>query len=226
MSDRRDEPTRDSLDGPTGDGLDRRAALQMFLGLGGLLAALPASAATSGPQAALHAEIEAVLRRTEEIWNSQDFARLKEVWDADDPEPWYVPEEIETSFRTWPAIEKYWSPGRRVLRAFRWQFSNLHVKPLAPDLTLALFDHFYEIDLAVGPPSPPTAGFDRCLTIFRRKPEGWKHILYAQCPLGPDTYVRVLRQKIVQPDFKAYSDSIDAQYRERQGADPGGQPRP
>lgn len=216
------EQTIDPGDG----GLDRRAALQMVLGLAGLAAALPAGATTTSDRQGLHGEIEAVLRRTEAIWNSQDFAALKTVWDADDPEPWYVPEEIQAPFFTWPAIEKYWSPGRRVLRAFRWKFSNLQVKPLAPDLTLAIFDHFYEIDLALGPPTPPTAGFDRCLALFRRKPDGWKHILYAQCPLGPDTYIRALRQKIVEPDFKAFSDEVDARYRERQGGDAGGASRP
>lgn len=207
------------------EGVDRRMALQMMIALGGVAAGLPAAAA-SGSSGPLWTEIDAVLKKTEEIWNSQHFFRLKDVWDADDPEPWYVPEEIVTPFRSWPEIEKYWGPPRRVLRAFRWKFSNLQVKSLAPDLALALFDHFYEIDLAVGPPTPPTAGFDRCLALFRRKPDGWKHILYAQCPLGPDTYIKVLRQKIVQPDFKAFSDQADAAYRERHGSDPGGKPRP
>jgi hypothetical protein len=206
------------------EGLDRRTAIGLVMALGGLAAGLPAAGATGA--GALWSEIDAVLRRTEEIWNSQHFTRLKDVWDADDPEPWYVPEEIETAFRSWPEIEKYWGPPRRVLRAFRWKFSNLHVKSLAPDLALALFDHFYEIELAVGPPSPPTAGFDRCLALFRKKPDGWKHILYAQCPLGPDTYVRVLRQKIVQPDFRDFSNRIDAAYLERHGSDPSGKPRP
>ncbi len=189
-----------------GEGVDRRAAMGMALGLGGLLAVGEAPAADGE----LHAEIGAVLRRTEDIWNSQEFGRLKEVWDASDPEPWYVPEEVETPFFSWPEIERYWSPGRKVLRAFRWQFSNLRVKALAPDLTLAIFDHFYEIQLAVGPPSPPTAGFDRCLALFRRTPAGWRHILYAQCPLGPDTYVRALRQRIVRPDFAAFRDGLES----------------
>ena len=204
--------------------VDRRTA--MALGLAGLAGLFETSAAQ--PAGALHAEIEAVLKRTEEIWNSQHFYRLKDVWDADDPEPWYVPEEITTPFRSWPEIEKYWGPPLRVLRAFRWKFSNLHVKALAPDLTLALFDHFYEIELAVGRPPlpPPTAGFDRCLTLFRKKPDGWKHILYAQCPLGPDTYIRALREKIVQPDFKAFSDEAEARYRERHGAETPQIPEP
>lgn len=206
------------------DGVDRRTALQMMVALGGVAAGVPADAAVGSDH--LLAEIDAVLKKTEEIWNSQQFPRLKEVWDADDPSPWYVPEEIDTPFFSWPEIEKYWGPGRRVLRAFRWKFSNLRVKALAPDLTLALFDHFYEIDLAIGPPTPPTAGFDRCLTLFRQKPDGWKHILYAQCPLGPDTYIRTLRQKIVQPDFKAFSDQVDAAYRRQQGNGTSGKPRP
>lgn len=207
-----------------GAALDRRTALALGL-LGGAGLLDPAGAEAGGT---LHAEIEAVLKRTEEIWNSQHFYRLKDVWDADDPEPWYVPEEITTPFRSWPEIEKYWGPPLRVLRAFRWKFSNLHVKSLAPDLALALFDHFYEIEVAIGRPPlpPPTAGFDRCLTLFRRKPDGWKHILYAQCPLGPDSYIRALREKIVQQDFKAFSDEAEARWRERHGGEKPQIPEP
>lgn len=195
--------------------LDRRAALA--LGLGGLAGLLAESAPAAS--SSLHGEIDAVLKRTEELWNSQHFYKLKDVWDADDPEPWYVPEEIETAFRSWPEIERYWGPPQRVLRAFRWKFSNLHVKSLAPDLALALFDHYYEIEVVIGRPPypPPTAGFDRCLTLFRKKPDGWKHILYAQCPLGPDSYIRALREKIVQPDFRQFSDEMEASYQKQHG---------
>ena len=49
---------------------------------------------------------------------------------------WYVPEEIREPFRSWAEIDGYWGrPGS--LNAFRWQFSNLRVKSLAPDLALA-----------------------------------------------------------------------------------------
>ena len=187
--------------------VDRRQALQLAaVGMLGLGASGWSSQADAGER---HAEIEAVLEETKAIWNSQDFGRLKEMWDADDPDPWYVPEEIPTPFYSWPEIEKYWNPGRKVLKAFRWDFSNLRTKSLSDDLTLAIFDHFYEIELAIGPPSPPTAGFDRCLTLFRKKPEGWRHILYAQCPLGPDTYVRAMREKMVRPDFAEFSRSLN-----------------
>jgi hypothetical protein len=202
------------------ESVDRREAVAMMLALGGLMA-VPAPVAagahttsdTSVPDLKssapdeVHAAIDDVLKKTREIWNSQDFGRLKEVWDASDPEPWYVPEEIETPFFSWPQIEKYWNPGRKVLEAFRWDYANLRVKQLAPDLALALFDHFYEIQLVFGP-KDPTAGFDRVLTLFRKTPEGWRHILYAQCPLGPESYVRALRKEIVRPDFESFRDGL------------------
>jgi hypothetical protein len=200
--------------------VDRREAVALMLALGGLMA-VPAPVAagahttsdTSVPDLKssapdeVHAAIDDVLKKTREIWNSQDFGRLKEVWDASDPEPWYVPEEIETPFFSWPQIEKYWNPGRKVLEAFRWDYANLRVKQLAPDLALALFDHFYEIQLVFGP-KDPTAGFDRVLTLFRKTPEGWRHILYAPCPLGPESYVRAVRKEIVRPDFESFRDGL------------------
>jgi len=201
--------------------IDRREALAMMMALGGMVtAAVPGPAAAGAhmnpaafpevPSSApdeVYRAIDELLKTTREIWNSQDFGRLKEVWDSDDPEPWYVPEEIETPFFAWPALEKYWNPGRKVLEGFRWDYDNLRVKQLAPDLAIAIFDHFYEIQLIFGP-KEPTAGFDRVLTLFRKKPEGWRHILYAQCPLGPESYVRALRKEIVRPDFGEFRDNL------------------
>lgn len=201
--------------------IDRREALAMMMALGGMVTTgVPGQVAAGAPMQPasfpevpssapdeVYEAIDRVLKTTREIWNSQDFGRLKEVWDGDDPEPWYVPEEIEQPFFAWPALEKYWNPGRKVLEGFRWDYDNLRVKQLAPDLAIAIFDHFYEIQLIFGP-KEPTAGFDRVLTLFRKKPEGWRHILYAQCPLGPESYVRALRKQIVRPDFGEFRDNL------------------
>ncbi len=197
---------------------DRREALGLLLALGGLggfmgkaeagghLGPPPVDIPSSAPDEVFNA-INDVLNTTRDIWNSQDFSRLKEVWDADDPEPWYVPEEIEQPFFSWPQLEKYWNPGRKTLKGFRWDYSNLRVKLLDDDLAIAIFDHFFEIQLIFGP-QEPTAGKDRVLTLFRKKPEGWRHILYAQCPLGPENYVRMLRKSLVRPDFEEFRDNL------------------
>lgn len=34
--------------------------------------------------------------------------------------------------------------------------------------------------------------------------EGWRQILYAQCPLGPEAYVRAVREMIVELDFNKF----------------------
>ena len=74
---------------------DRREALGLLLALGGLggfmgkaeagghLGPPPVDIPSSAPDEVFNA-INDVLNTTRDIWNSQDFSRLKEVWDADD----------------------------------------------------------------------------------------------------------------------------------------------
>ncbi len=45
-------------------------------------------AKTGDSNATVTAEIEALLRRTEAIWDSQDTARLRDLWDTEDPDPY------------------------------------------------------------------------------------------------------------------------------------------
>ncbi len=179
------------------------------VGLASVFSGDQARAATDGE---LYDQIHALLKETERIWNSQDFGRLRDVWDTEDNEPWYIPEEIREAFTTWAELDAYWTrgeaSGRRVLKAFRWWFDDLKVKRLAADLTLAMFNHYYELEVNL-PGATPSAGFDRVLTLFRLKPGGWRHILYAQCPLGPESYVRALRERIVSPDFEAFRDTVE-----------------
>jgi hypothetical protein len=92
---------------------------------------------------------------------------------------------------------------KRMLDTFRWGYSNLRARYLCPDIALALFDHWFEI-LIVGDNQVPRAGFDRVLAIYRKRPEGWKQILYAQCPYGPYDYVQALRERAVSPDFEEF----------------------
>ena len=187
----------------------RRESLGWGLGIAALAGFFESTAqAEEQDDDVLFAEIEEVLRQTQDRWNGGDTTSLKEVWDADDPEPWYIPEEIVTPFTSWDELDDYWSPrGGRGLEYFKWGFGDLKVKRLAPDIALAMFQHFYEYQLPRGI-APPSGGFDRCLAIFRKKPEGWRHILYAQCPLGPEAYVRALRTQAIQPDFDTFRQRV------------------
>ncbi len=160
----------------------------------------------------LLAEINAVLKRTEEIWALQEWWRLpQEIWDREDPTPMYIAEELRYVMIGWDVLDRYMAPPKKLMAAFRWGYSNLWVKALAPGVTLALYDHWFEIKVrAEGPASVPRAGFDRVLSIYNLRDDGWRQSLYAQCPLGPSTYVEAMTEKLVKPDFDEFYENIQS----------------
>ena len=160
------------------DGLNRREVLATIVGATLLAgAASSASAGSHNTRSApltyppadekLLAEIDAVLKRTEEIWNAQEWWRLPaEIWDRQDPTPMYVAEELYDVMIGWDILDKYIFPPKKGLDAFRWGYSKLWVKELAPGVALALYDHWFEIKIKVpGPIGVPRHGFDRVLSI-------------------------------------------------------------
>jgi hypothetical protein len=202
----------------SGDEIDRRELMARALGAA-LLGGMAMNSASGGAHKAagtpvtyppcdrkLLAEIDAVLKRTEEIWLAQEWWRLpEEVWDRDDPTPMYVAEELYDVMIGWDILDEYIFPPKKGLDAFRWGYSNLWVKELAPGVALALYDHWFEIKIkAPGPIGTPRHGFDRVLSLYNKKPDGWRQSLYAQCPLGPDTYVRAMAEKLVGEDFDEF----------------------
>ena len=160
----------------------------------------------------LHAEIDAVLKRTKEIWALQEWWRLpQEIWDREDPTPMYVAEELRHVMIGWDVLDRYMAPPKKLMAAFRWGYSNLWVKELAPGVALALYDHWFEIKVReTGPASVPFQGFDRVLSLYNLRDDGWRQSLYAQCPLGPDTYVQAMRERLVKPDFDEFYQDIQS----------------
>ena len=193
-----------------------RMAFASLLGAAGTLGTGPARASNHlrpgerpeyppcDPQ--LLAEIDGVLSRTEAIWNAQEWWRLpEEIWDREDPTPMYVAEELYDVMIGWDILDRYIFPPKKGLDAFRWGYSKLWVKALAPGVALALYDHWFEIKIrAPGPIGVPRHGFDRVLSIYNKRADGWRQSLYAQCPLGPDTYVRAMAEKMVKPDWDEF----------------------
>ena len=175
----------------------------MFAGVGGVASLSEAFAQETPESSDLIAEIEVELRKQEEIWNSQDYQRIRELWDHDDPEPYFVAAELDRTIIGWPALNKYLAPTRSGLAAFRWGFSNVNARLLAPDVAMAVFDHWFEFQLG-GENRVPKSGFDRLLCIFKRKPDGWKQIVYANCPHSFETHARKLVERNVKPDFAEF----------------------
>ena len=58
----------------------------------------------------LQIEIENVFRDAEKIWDSQQYGNLKNLWDQEDPSPFYLAEEQPNWKIGWEALKKYWEP--------------------------------------------------------------------------------------------------------------------
>jgi ketosteroid isomerase-like protein len=155
-------------------------------------------AAEGRPQSALDAEISAFLARYAEAYNRQDYQALLELWDRDDPEVFYIAEEIDPPMQGWKLIEAYFArPG--VLDGIRNEYSRVRAHYLAPDLAIATY--FMRFDIKVKN-MKPLSGFDRVVAVFRKKNGEWKMAAYAEAPQAPLTMARKLAQqsKLLTPE--------------------------
>lgn len=155
----------------------------------------------------LDAEITAFLARYADAYNRQDYDALLNLWDRDDPEVFYIAEEIDPPMKGWKLIEAYFArPG--VLDGIRTEYSRIRAHHLAPDLAIATY--FMRFDIKVKN-MEPMSGFDRVVAVFRRKEGDWKMAAYAEAPQAPMTMVRKLSQqsKMLTPaETKTMLDTI------------------
>lgn len=143
---------------------------------------------TAVPQTALDRELSSFLDRYAALYNRQAYAELLEMWDTDDPDVFYMAEEVDPPIYGWPAIKAYFDrPGS--LEGIRNEYSDVRARHLAPDLALATYR--LRFDLAVKG-MKPLSSFDRVVAVFRRRDGEWKLASYAEAPQAPLTMVRKL----------------------------------
>ena len=181
--------------------MKRRDALKMLAA-----GALPGAGVARSGAVDITAEIEALLRETEEIWNSQDTARLRELWDRNDPEPFYLAGEQENWFIGWEQLNAYLAPaGRKVTEAIRVKFYDIHARLLTPDLAFAAY--WMRTDMKVVFAPKPFGSDNRVSAVFRRKPEGWRYLCYTEAFQAPTLYMQKLFEKDISPDYDEFYQS-------------------
>jgi hypothetical protein len=163
----------------------------------------------SGTNEAVTAEITALLRETEVIWDSQDTARLRDLWDGDDPEPFYLAGEQENWFAGWDEINGYLAPpagSPKVTEAIRVRFYDIRARLLAPDLAFAAYWMRTDMKLVFAP--KPFGSDNRVSSVFRRKPEGWRYVCYTEAFQAPTIYMQKLAEKDVSPEYQEFYDRV------------------
>lgn len=176
-----------------------------------IVAGVPLGAAVGSAVAAaadVTAEIEELLVRTADIWASQDTAALRTLWDTDDPEPYYLAGEQDNWFVGWPAINAYLAPegAPKITEAIRVRFYDVSARLLAPDLAYAAYWMRTEMKLVFQP--KPFGSDNRVSAVFRRKPDGWRYVCYAEGFQSPTIYMQKLYEKDVSPDYQEFYDRV------------------
>lgn len=183
----------------------RREFLMTIFG-GTASLSVASSPAVSQPSANIAEEVEALLRETEAIWASQDTARLLDLWDRDDPNPFYLAAEQEDWFTDWPTITDYLAPkqGPQMTEAIRVRFYNIQAKLLSDDMAFAAYWMRTDMKLAMAP--KPFGSDNRVSAVFRRKPDGWRYVSYAEGFQSPNIYMQKLYELNVSPDYQEFYD--------------------
>jgi hypothetical protein len=169
-------------------------------------AAMTANSAASAPSGTndISGEITALLRETETLWDMQDTKQLRELWDTDDQEPFYLAGEQNDWFVGWDQLNAYLAPasGPKVTQAIRVRFYNIRARLLAPDLAFAGYWMRTEMKLIFQP--KPFASDNRVAAVFRRKPEGWRYLAYTEAFQAPNMYMNHLMEKDVADDYQEF----------------------
>lgn len=188
--------------------MKRRNFLTTLLG-GATASTLPKVTNAARPSnEEITAEITELLRETERRWDSQNTASLKELWDTDDPDPFYLAGEQDNWFVGWSELDAYLDPRGKpnITQAIRVRFYDIQAKLLAPDLAFAAYWMRTDMKLVFQP--KPFGSDNRVSAVFRRKPEGWRYVAYTEAFQAPNMYMNRLMENDVSEDYQDFFDEV------------------
>ena len=175
-------------------------------------------------------EILDLIQETKRIWDTQNYSNLKSLWDAEDNNPLYIPEEKVDFPTDWNSLERYWNPvpGKKILDGIRNDYSNIKIILISKEVAIILMDLNYDLKVIN---SQPLSGFDRVMCVVVKKDGDWKYSAYIEAPMNPmsqvylmwknaenkndpeyfDTYLQLLNlyEKAVPDDFSDYLKTLN-----------------
>ena len=145
----------------------------------------------------------ATIMATENHWNTQDYGRILELWDENEAFPTYIAEEQGQWFVGWDRLRGYLDPPRPnpAIEALRMDFYDIQVKQIAPDLAIAIWNHFFEMKTIA---SKPIGEEVRGSGVFRKTDDGWKWIHYAESPKTAAVFLEDLMETQVKDDWDEF----------------------
>lgn len=148
----------------------------------------------------LKPEIEAVLAALCGCWNRLELGGIRGLWDADETEPYLLPQEVSAPIIGWAAFDAHFKNAGSRLKRASMRVWDVHAKDIGPDLATALYQFHWNGEII---------GFDhlvgidsRATATFRRKNEAWKFISYVEAQSAPLLHLQRYYQQNVDPSFR------------------------
>ncbi len=147
------------------------------------------------------ATIEEMVFEWADMFNRGDWRQIQSNWDPDEEAPYYLGEERDRWVSGKAGLDSYFNPPGQVLSLME----SVHIKPyrlrvrqVSDSIVIATWDNNLDFKVRT---RPPINDDYRVNAVFRKKPQGWMFIHYAELAMAPMTYVEHLYRKTVSPGF-------------------------
>ena len=146
------------------------------------------------------AALQELLKQFETRWNELRPTALRELWDPDEKEPFYIAEEIAEPMYGWEQIEPYWREAEQILVKFAIRTFDMRWKSVADGLVVMNYTMHWN-GIVRGMEHNPLGLDVRVSALLRRTAAGWRFCHYVESPLGAFPYLQASYRANVDPDF-------------------------
>ena len=84
-------------------------------------------------------DIAATLAELCGCWNRLDQPAIRDLWDSEETEPYFLPQEIKEPIIGWDGLAAYYATAQARLVRCSMRTWDIHAKLLSPDLAVALY---------------------------------------------------------------------------------------
>lgn len=135
-------------------------------------------------------------------WNDSNWLQIESMWDPDEEAPYYLGEERDYWLIGKEGLKSYFNPPafvRSLMESVYVLPYRLRVRLVSDTIAVAIWENRLDIKVRGRPAINDNY---RVNAVFRKKPDGWKFIHYAEAPMAPLTYLEHLYRKTVTPDYE------------------------
>ena len=150
------------------------------------------------------APIYETVKEFEAAWNRMDMSGLEALWHAQEPEVYYLAEEMDEPFHQFSDIQAYWKMTAKVVERVAVTLEDVRCRLLTETIATATFRmHVDAIMTGFQQQGFKPIGSDVKVTVILRQTEqGWRFVHYMEAHLGALPFIRRIYNQNVRSDFE------------------------